>query len=271
MLQFLREIHTMKNENVWVLFALLFSLSAFAQNTTFEDLPLDNQLYQRNVNTNRAIIPISGSISSTGFTQVRLQVSNEQGQIDEQTRSLTYIGGRANFQFSATIPAERNNHTINIEARIGDEWRVLRNVTGVLAGDIYIINGQSNAQAAAAPHENDIDPYTRSWFSPFGWGTLNLSFPGLWGARLAKNISTDQNLPIAIFNQAVGAEPIISYLPTLANGNYESLQQRFESANVNGEVRAALWFHGEANSWGTPTEEYINDFRSIQDLSLIHI
>ena len=121
-----------------------------------------------------------------------------------------------------------------------------------------------DAQAAAAPNADDVDEYTRSWFALYGWGTLNLSFPGLWGARLAKQISTSQDLPVAIFNQAVGAEPIKSYLPTLNGGNYTSLAQRFSDANMaNPKIRAAFWFHGEANSWGTPTDEYVNDFRAI--------
>jgi len=223
-------------------------------------------LFQRNVATNRATVPVQGYIADPGYTQVRLELRNEQGLVDQIVRNISYSGGRANFQFTTNITAARNNHEISISALRNGTWILVREIPRLLAGDIYIINGQSNAQALAAPHENDVDEYTRSWFPQFGWGTLNLSFPGLWGARLAKQISDSQNLPIGIFNQAVGAEPINSYLPTVNGGNYASLQQRFANANMaNSKIRAAFWFHGEANSWGTPTEEYVEDFRAIKE------
>ncbi len=256
----------MRKEKIWVLMALLFSVSGYGQLVTFEDYPLPNQLYQRNVQTNMATIPVKGYISTTGYTQVRVQVTNEQGQqVTQRSQNISYAGGRANFQLSINIPAARNNHNVTFSGFKNGNWDILRSIDRVLAGDIFIINGQSNAQAAAAPHETDIDEYTRSWYFLHGWGTLNLSFPGLWGARLAKNISVSQNLPVAIFNQAVGAEPINTYLPTLTNSNYASLLKRFEDANMTTDARAALWFHGEANSWGTPTEEYMDDFRAIKE------
>ena len=256
----------MRLENIWISVILLFSFAAQSQNATFTELPQDNQLFQRNVATNFATVPVQGYISDSGYTQVRMELRNEQGLVDQVIRNIGYSGGRANFQFSVNIPAERNNHEISISALRNGNWILVKTVPRLLAGDIYIINGQSNAQAAAAPDLDDVDEYTRSWFALYGWGTLNLSFPGLWGARLAKQISLSQNLPVAIFNQAVGAEPINTYLPTVNGGNYASLMQRFENANMaNSEIRAGFWFHGEANSWGTSTEEYVNDFRAIKE------
>ncbi len=255
----------MRLTNIWVLAILLFSFVGHAQNATFTVLPQDNQLFQRNVTTNSASVSVQGYLSESGFSQVRLELKNEQGLVDQIVRNIGYAGGRANFQFTTNIPAARNNHEIVISALRNGNWILVKTVPRLLAGDIYIINGQSNAQALAAPNADDVDEYTRSWFALYGWGTLNLSFPGLWGARLAKQISVSQNLPVAIFNQAVGAETIKSYLPTVNGGNYASLMQRFADANMaNPKIRAAYWFHGEANAYGTSTEEYVADFTAIK-------
>ena len=134
-------------------------------------------------------------------------------------------------RLSPEIPAERNNHQITVLGLKNGNWQMVEAATDVLAGDIFIINGQSNAEANAAPFLDDIDPYTRSWFSPFDWGPLNLSFPGEWGARLAKVLSIQKDLPIAIFNQAQGGVGISEFLPDsldITTGNYGSLLKRFD-------------------------------------------
>ncbi len=259
----------MNFRNLLFLFVFFFGTPLLSQNVVFDQVPLDNQLFQRNVFTNSAAVTISGQVRQTsGYSQIRVELRNEQGLVTQIPRSLNYSGSNASFSIQINVPAARNNHTIIIAGLRNGSWQTVREIPRILAGDIYIINGQSNAQASAAPDLSDVDEYTRSWFEAFGWSTLNQSFPGEWGARLAKNISLQENLPVAIFNQAVGAEPINTYLKNQFNeyaDNYGSLLKRFDDANMPRRARAAFWFHGEANSWGTPTQEYIDDFTAIKN------
>ena len=254
----------------FIALCLAFTLRSNAQNAIFEKLPQDNHLFQRDLSTNRAKVEIKGHVWDwSGFEKLRFEFSNEQGTIRESVIDLDYNNAdkKAGFSFEIEIPAERNSHQIALFGLKNGSWEVERIVPGLLAGDVFIINGQSNAQALAAPHPSDIDDYTRSWQDPFGWGTLNLSFPGLWGARLAKQISIEKNLPIAIFNQAVGAEPIDTYLKNASDplvGNYGDLLKRFDDAGIPRKARAAFWFHGEANAWFTPTEEYFDFFKQLK-------
>ena len=85
--------------------------------------------------------------------------------------------------------------------------------------------------------------------------------PGQWGGRFAKRMIEEQKIPIAIFNQAVGGQQITFYLRNDAApiaGNYGTLLLRLAAAGLKGSVRAAFWFHGEADGWQTTTEDYKN-------------
>ncbi len=232
---------------------------------TLNDFPIDRQLYTRSVSTNRAQIPVSGSIAqSAGFSRVRLKVFKNgtlQNSIDQ---NLGFSNGSANFNFNSVfINAELSNHTIELFGVVGTNETYLASAEKVVAGDVYIINGQSNAEAAAAAHQSDLSEYSRSYNAEFGWNYLNYSMPGLWGGRLAKDIIDEQGIPVAIFNQAVGAQQIAFFLKNDSNplaGNYGTLMTRLSNAGIDGNIRAAIWFQGEADGWQTSLQDYKNMF-----------
>ena len=101
----------------------------------------------------------------------------------------------------------------------------------------------------------------RSYLS--SWTNSQFTFPGQWGGRLAKNIISNQRIPIAIFNQAVGGKDINYYLPNSdPNSNYSKLQQRLQAAGVS-NVAAIVWFQGEGDGWTTPIDTYKGRFRTL--------
>lgn len=241
-------------------------------NITYNAIPADMQLFQRDVRTNKAITGITGVVLTTsGYTQLEARLTNESGNEVFTTRqNLLYTGSRAPFSLTIEIPAACNNHRLEIRGfkQSTGLWVSERRVEKLLAGDIFLITGQSNAIAWSSPNFADLDEYTRSWHPPYGWGQLNFSFPGQWGARLAKRIATDVRIPVAIFNEAAGANSIPLYLKDSKDsmqGNYGAMYKRLAGAGLPRRARAAFWFHGEADAWGMTTSSYVNYFRQLRD------
>ncbi len=244
--------------------AVFLAASGFlaAQNLSFSKIPLDWQIFQRNLSTNQADVLIAGKCPQwTGYTSVEVRLSDESGTVLQTIKKpLAFYAGEAAFDFSLKIAAARNNHQIEIFGQkvANGPYSIEKKVEKLLAGDIFIINGQSNAVALASPFLDDVDEYTRSWLPQYGWGRLNLSFPGQWGARLANRIADDIGVPVAIFNGAAGALKIEGLLPkpTDPASNYSQFLARMEQAGTGKKARAAFFFQGEADGWETSTADY---------------
>jgi hypothetical protein len=242
------------------------------QSISFKKFPLDNQIYQRSLSNNKATVSIEGRApKALGLDLFEARIYSGATIIQAAQTNITFDNtDGADFTIKFTLPARRTNHRVELWARRkqpATQWQLIKFAENIVAGDIYIINGQSNAQALAAPAPEDIDPFTRSYFEPYLWGPLNLSFPGLWGARLAKRLSDHADMPIAIFNQAVGALPIRTYLSNGATptpgSNYGDLMKRLDASGTEHRIRAAFWFHGEADAWLPSAAEYKKDLEKL--------
>jgi|GEM_PF-2449966 len=246
---------------------IFINLTAFA-NVDLIKFPKTRQLYPRDLVTNKAVIPIQGFLFSTGdYDQLQVRVLREGALFSEQSSNVNF--GSSSFMifnYSVSIDAELANYTIQLVGKKNGVETVEASAEQVVAGDAYLINGQSNAQAFLSPDDSDLREFSRSYNSQFQWNYLNFSFPGLWGARLASKIVDEQQVPVAIFNGAIGAQPIATYLrnsQNLYDGNYGLLYQTLESAGLVGNIRAAFWFHGEADGWTTDMEQYIDWFEEL--------
>ncbi len=230
---------------------------------SFSKFPTNFQLYPRNVETNKGNAAIEGiAHSCSDYSSIRVKVYKDEVLENTFSQDLTYANEMAPFSFNIDIPAERSNYKIEAYGVNGDTETWENAADKVVAGDIYIINGQSNAQALAAANPDDIDEFTRS-HNGTNWNYINFTFPGLWGARLAKNVATELNIPTAIFNQAEGAQQIPFFQRDPSDpyvGNYGALYKRLEDAGVKDHVKAGIWFHGEADGWQTSTEDYKTSF-----------
>ncbi len=258
---------------LWVFLFSLVSFSGIAQTNfssytglmTIKSFPKNKQIYERQKNLSTAKVKISGTVAaSSNYDQVKLWVSIDTlGNFFETTANLNYVGDSATFEFDYLLSANFYNHKFMLSGVKGTvetpEWMV----TDVVAGDIYIINGQSNAQAYLSAMPEDIVSYTRSYQNA-QWDDLGHSFPGRWGAHLAKVMSQYLGFPIGIFNFADGAQPI-SYFqknPTDTTANYSLMMARLRKAGVSAPS-AAFWFHGEANGWDTDTDTYVNAYETL--------
>lgn len=264
-------MNLLKSVATLVVFLFLSVSYVDAQSTVnLTQFPVDRQLYPRDVSTNSAIIDIAGTINESSQYQSVKAYVYKNGQTNEDIfASLTYSSGTANFNLQLSITAELSNHTITLVGIKADGTEItIASSDEVVAGDVYIVNGQSNAIAGAGAHPDDYDPFSRSYTDEANWNLINRSFPGQWAARMAKEIITTLNIPVAIFNEAVGGAQINTFLKNYGDpgsNNYQKLLGRLDRAGVKDDVRAIFWYQGETDGWYTGFDNYVNSFNSLYD------
>ena len=208
-----------------------YSVTPSSYDVDFTAFPERMQVIPRNRVTNSAVVPVAGSEKMGGFTAAVLRVYRNGTQVGaDQVQTLTYSGGSAPFSFSPTIPAELAHYDIELLLRDGsNQLFSVQRAQDVVAGDVIVIQGQSNAlaktisgsaSAYASPFirtvgiESDWPPASTAsaaWMVAIGDGVLGndtLTDIGQWGLVMANQIMTTNNVPLAVFNGAFGGQPI---------------------------------------------------------------
>ena len=239
---------------------------------TFTELPQPKQVYPRNLGTNQAVVPIAGDVTSTGQDEMIVRIYRDGVLVNTLSQPLTYNAGVAPFSFSPTIPAETNNYTFEIFAKAGTLETLITTVTEVVAGDIYLINGQSNAEAGdrfgQTPSIANESPFIRSfgrrdedpsattadlnWYQAEGDQAAGPGAVGQWSLRMARQLLDTYGIPIALINGAKGGEEITYFQrndsnPSDIQTNYGRLLWRAQQSSVQNNVRAMLWYQGESD------------------------
>lgn len=245
--------------------------------TTVTKFPKNKQLYARNVATNMAEVIVEGSTTTANLQRVVLRVLRENVLIQSLDDQLVYNSGTAAFSLIYMLPSERANYSFQLYADDGNTLTLIQSASEVVAGDVYIIDGQSNAEAKMWSGSGAAynDPFIRvfgkavptplttlqdTWFIGQGDGDrLSDGNAGQWGLVLANLLSMNTNIPIAIFNGAHGGTPINFHArndanPSDLNTNYGRLYQRLLSTGLDTSVRGILWYQGESD--GSNTQAY---------------
>ena len=249
--------------------ALDNTTSAIVSGVDLIEFPQKNQLYPRDLSTNQASITVSGTVQDySGYDEMRVKVHRDGVLQNTFSQSLNYSNDEANFEITFNITAELKNYTVELFGVENDDEQFEAVVNNVVAGDVYMINGQSNAQANSASHQDDFNPFARTYSNGGSWLPINQGLPGMWGARVAKTIIENHNVPVAIINQAEGGKPIAFFLkdaPADSGGtnNYEDLENRLNAAGVQDDIRAAIWYQGESDGWDLSIQEYKDAFNEL--------
>jgi Concanavalin A-like lectin/glucanases superfamily/Domain of unknown function (DUF2341)/Carbohydrate esterase, sialic acid-specific acetylesterase len=152
--------------------------------------------------------------------------------------------------------------------KTGDKETVLHTASNIVCGDVYLIDGQSNAVATDIGPEDPT--FTSDWIRTFGsttgdpnhsrqklWGNAIARSRdagkreiGYWGMELGKRLIESQKMPVCIINGAVGGSRIDQHqrsesAPTDASTIYGRLLWRVREAKLTHGVRAVLWHQGE--------------------------
>ncbi len=246
---------------------------------TVNSFPENYQLYARNAN-NKGFIEISGT-AGVSIDSLITKVYKINGIV-----SRTAMAAQSSFSFNLEIDALLHNYTIELFAKMSTGKDVLiKKATHVTAGDVYVINGQSNAWAIDYDNKyNPQDlPINSQWVRTIGamhvynssailpeaekteWFLTSGKAPdirgraqlvgngmvGVLGMRLGINLVEKEKVPIAIINGAGGGGAISFYQKTRKNDldvPYGRLQFRLEYSGLKDKIKAFIWNQGENNA-----------------------
>ncbi len=260
----------------------------------FTQIPIDNQLVGRNKISNTGKVQIVGFAENSiiSYDSLLIEVHRNEPIYENKIQALDYSLNIADFDFEFNIPAELANYSFHIFGILGEERTLVKTINNIVAGDTYIIQGQSNAEApmvqgsannyrddfirvyASGTHFKDSLPEDNNWYVGQGDGyRTSRGNTGQWGLKLAKMLIDSINIPIAIFNGAHGGKDINFYqcpedYQTTLTSNYSRLYYRLNKSGLKDFVRAVLWSQGEwdgENYSNTALEEYKNLFNNLTE------
>ncbi len=281
---------------------IILCFQAYGQINTLTDFPENLQFYARDIQTNKAVIPITGQINTIGDS-VSVVILRDGQPYSQQGIKPTNL----NFALNPKIDAELAQYTVQLYVTALGVTTLHQTAENVVAGDVYIISGQSNAQAirrnGSADENNSefirvfalgIDDSLAllnqlEWFYGEGDGYINIpGNTGQWGLHLAKQIVDNQQIPVCIFNGARGAKQLSYFLkddtePENLNTNYGRLLYRLNYTKLADKARAIFWYQGESDvhvSTSLATyktrftnlyEDWLNDYPAVEKIYITQI
>lgn len=251
--------------------------------------PTDYQLYPRDKATNEAQVQVAGQVSSP-IDALRLLVERD-GSVYLDTTFTVLQAAPDSFHLSAAIHAELQNYrfTLYHVDTLNETQTLVAEADEVVAGDAFIVHGQSNAEAgfyqgSAAPEYDAFarvfgsanpDPTVSAVANPT-WGIgvpdgnhTQAHSLGQWPAAMAKRLIQALGIPIAIFNAADPGKRITFFqrdtlAPDNLNTNYGRLLDRIEQAGWRSHLRTLLWYQGESDALdGRSTNFYLDEFSQL--------
>lgn len=281
------------------LIALLLCCVVNAQ-IVYDTVPLNRQLVGRDIISNTGDIIVNGNVDNTSTPYDSLKVKLYRNNIpqDSISKLLIYSGNYAPFNFKIPITAELENYKIEIYGKSGAVETLEKEVDSLVAGDVFMINGQSNAEAARisfsgtnttangnqsdfirvyamgtnTPNHPALQLYEK-WYIGEGDGDYDTAGnTGQWGLKLARTLMDSLQVPIAIFNGAEAGSRIDHFDPSGGQNsygnNYIRLYNRLNETGLKEKVRAIFWSQGEADGIGgssISTLQYKNDFTALKN------
>lgn len=225
------------------MFIGLFSMvCSFGLNVRFSEMPQDYQLYPRGTD-NKGTVLIQGTVLDLGKDSAVVLMMRNGVLFSRQRAALAYQGDSAEFQFLFSLPAELAEY--GFECLIDAEPAA--SADSIVAGDVYFINGQSNAATYIdgcewLEYARDVRLADSSW---------GLGKSGAWGQILARQIIQNHHIPVCIFNGGVWAAPI-SWLQrnnsTPYLGPYGDLLSKAFLGKVQNSIKAVFWYQGESDA-----------------------
>lgn len=248
-----------------------------------EERPTDLQFYPRD-EMNRGWVVISGRVDVEFVREIRVRSWRD----DQSWYGVTqYVDAS---RFSLRIPIEAGLYLYRVEVwgvLYDGEEQLIARAGELVAGDVFLIQGQSNAVATDVHHENLANESQSPWIRSYGSASI---FPGevrkdrswhlaegelanqsgtvgAWGLRMARLTVDAYGIPIALMNGAVGGTPINFHLrndhdPMNLHTNYGRLLSRCRDAGVADYVKGIFWHQGESDS-NTSLVDYAKRFRNL--------
>lgn len=244
---------------------LLISGALSAQ-TTLLEFPQNLHFFPRDVQTNLATMHIRGIRSATSADSLILDVSSNFGPKARKAYALQDFPSDT-FVISYSFQAGLEQFRFDLWEKSASDTTLLATANQVVGGDVIVVQGQSNAQAVAYNGDANIwqSPFVRcfgtsdpnnyndtQWYIAEGNGYFTPGSIGQWALRMANELQSIFQIPIAVINGADPGKPIEFFqrndaLPTDAATNYGRLLQRLQNGKLDAHVRAMIYYQGESD------------------------
>lgn len=241
---------------ILLLVSLLFSL-----NVTFRAKPATYQFYPR-TEANTGLVKIQGAVRDTGIDTLSVTLTRNNRPCGRTAVLAVYQADSLPFDFQLPIPAELAEYGVRFYA----DTALALAADSLVAGDAFVINGQSNAITFAL---GPVHEFIRTWaadlngfkISEQGHEYGDQCDVGYWGQHLAFQINQNQGIPVFIVNGGQPSMPITYFVPN-ASG-YTDVRNRVTKAGLKDHIKAGFFYQGEANSTAGIGPAYLASFQSI--------
>ncbi|MBD3391994.1 MAG: hypothetical protein GF418_07970, partial [Chitinivibrionales bacterium] len=211
-------LSTLFRASVFVVSSL--AANAFCQQALLDTIPQNLQLFPRLADDSCTVI-VSGAVIGSGYDSATLLLYRDGEPLLSIAQALVYENDTASFRLAVRMPAERAEYGLDLHVD-GD---LLAHRDSIVCGDVFLINGQSNAQAPFA-RSGRVASANDEWIRTFGAGSQTIysydslvgidtawyladkspeGWPGHWGMRLGELIVEKHGVPVCILNQAIGS------------------------------------------------------------------
>ena len=246
-----------------------------------DERPVSHQFYPRD-NKGYGTLHCRGTLKESADSAF-LRVYSGETLLDTQHQK---IGADKKYELSARLQAGLVAYRTEFGVVRGGRETILEKADDLVCGDVFVIQGQSNAEAWT--DKRIVHPYRSRWLRSFGtpitnrerardavWGKA-LSFNGgenhhhfqigYWGVELGRLLIERHRIPICFMNGAQGGTRIDQHQrndadPTDVSTIYGRLLWRLRQARLTHGVRAVLWHQGEndqGESGATGTFGWVN-------------
>ncbi len=253
-----------------------------------DEAPADLRLYPRGADGFGHAVAAGRVQAADGWEEIALEVVGEDGWTAVARQPLSRAAAGATLPFALQVPlrAVCVNHDALLVLRRGARAVVAGSWEGLVAGDVFLCQGQSNMVASDYHGEmlanQSQRPFIRSfgtastqpaavradlsWHLADGEGMNDAGTIGAWALRMGQVMIARSGVPLAILNGAVGGTWIDLHQrddqdPENLNTIYGRLLWRTHAARVAHAARGMLWYQGESD--GSDAAGYLPAFTSL--------
>ena len=242
-----------------------------------DEQPEDGQFYARD-DRGEGTLHYNGTLTEPADA-VFLKLFADDKLVKTETAKL---GADKSFALAVKLKPGLIKYRVDFGTRAGGNETVLRRVGDLVCGDVFLIDGQSNALATDTGEKSP--PETSEWIRSYGgptgradgaaWlrdrqKTTGLARPNLWcrpvwkrsapehlaelgwwGMELAKRLVASNQIPVCIIQAAIGGSRIDEHQASPADHGdlstmYGRMLWRVQQARLTHGIRGILWHQGE--------------------------
>ncbi|WAC11169.1 T9SS type A sorting domain-containing protein [Dyadobacter pollutisoli] len=243
----------MKRLILLFLFTGLFIRTTYAQPSgiaILDKVPADMQLFARD-STGQADVDFLGRVQEPGYAYLSVIKFRDKTRSGYQRKDLQYNGAQAPFNFSFKIKAELAEYSFEIYAcKSKSDSVLIARRDNIVAGDFYLIYGQSNAVAWEIDYQYRNE-FARTYGSSGGaaaWGLANDigQRVGIFGIEFQRSIAEKYQVPTCVINGSAAGASLLAL--TERSSFYGYLLNAAKESGLLPSLKAIFFWQGETEA-----------------------